>query len=164
MAHNAPDFPRFVGVFAAETWGRFVVQVLVPQVQGSGCEVSVCHAGSEEPVDHDRSVVELLLRLLFVEQKHVLDAYCIQENITDSCIVQQLPSNRVVIRVSITYNVQRTELKVLFCFINTVRHKTTHKTPQTDRTRLETREPSDKTGQGKTRKPQDREDKRYTYV
>ena len=88
LAHYAPDFPRFGGVFAAETRGRFIVQVPVPQLHGSGCEVFVCHAWSEEPVDHDRSVVELLLRLLLVEQKHVLDAYCIQENITDNCIVQ----------------------------------------------------------------------------
>ena len=80
LAHYAPDFPRFGGVFAAETWGGFIVQVPVPQLHGSGCEVFVSHAWrSEEPVDHDRSVMELLLRLLFVEQKHVLDAHYIQQ-------------------------------------------------------------------------------------
>ena len=79
-AHYAPYTPGFGGVFAAETWGRFIVQVPVPQLHGSGCEVFISHAWrSEEPVDHDRSVMELPLRLLLVEQKHVLDAYYIQK-------------------------------------------------------------------------------------
>jgi hypothetical protein len=70
-----PSSPRFGWVFATETWDRFIVKVSVPQLHGLGCKLLIGHVWSEKPIHHHGPVMELLLRSLLVEQKHVFDAY-----------------------------------------------------------------------------------------
>ncbi len=74
-AGYAPSSPRFGWVFATETCNRFIVKISVPQPHGLDCEVLVCHVWSEKPVNHYGPVMELLLRSLLIERKHVFDAY-----------------------------------------------------------------------------------------